>query len=78
MKPLTLLEVGNLGGLVAMIIAMMIGVSFIIAIVVTFIIKAVYESKDNRAYSKKQLWQTVMIILLICGLISGMICGGML
>ena len=77
MKPLTLLEVGNLGGLVAMIIAMMIGVSFIIAIVVTFIIKAVYESKDNRTYSKKQFWQTVIIILLICGLISGMICGGM-
>lgn len=77
MKPLTFLEVGNLGGLVAMIIAMIVVVSFVVAIVLTFIIKAFYESKDNRIYSKKQFWQTVLIILLICGLISGMVCGGM-
>lgn len=75
--PLTLLEVGNLRGVFAMIVAMIAGVSFIVAVVIAFIIKVVYESKDNRTYSKKQFWQTVIIILLICGLISGMICGGL-
>ena len=54
MKPLTFLEVGNLGGLVAMIVMMIIGISLVIAFVLTFIIKAVYESKDNRKYSTKQ------------------------
>ena len=59
MKPLTFLEVGNLGGLVAMIIGIMVVGSLVISLVISMIIKAVYESKDNRKFTSKQFWQTV-------------------
>jgi len=77
MKTLTLLEVGNLGGLVAMIIGIMIIVALVISLVITFFVKLIYESKDGRKFSKSQFWQTMLISLLICGLISGVVCGGM-
>ena len=71
MKFLVILEGGGgLGGLVAMIVAMIAGVSFIISLGVAGIFKAIYESKDGRKLSKGQFWMTVMVCLLICGLIS--------
>ncbi|WP_027378624.1 hypothetical protein [Chryseobacterium daeguense] len=77
MKALTLLEVGNLGGLVAMIILIIVGVAVFVSLVITVFVKLIYESKDGRKFSKKQFWQTMLISLLICGLISGFVCGGM-
>ena len=74
---LTLLEVGNLGGLVAMIIGVIVIVSLVISLVITVIVKFIYEGKDGRKFSKAQFWQTMLISLLICGLISGFVCGGM-
>ncbi|KUJ57644.1 hypothetical protein [Chryseobacterium aquaticum] len=77
MKTLTILEVGGLEGFVAMIILMILAVAFVISLVVTAIVKLIYESKDGRKFSKSQFWQTMLISLLICGLISGFVCGGM-
>jgi len=77
MKTLTLLEVGGLEGLVAMIILIIIVVASVVSLVITVFIKLIYESKDGRKFSKKQFWQTMLISLLICGLISGVVCGGM-
>ncbi|MCS3530204.1 hypothetical protein [Chryseobacterium sp. JUb7] len=76
MKLLTLLEVGDLGGLVIMIILIMLFGALLISAIVTSFIKLVYELKDGRKFSKKQFIQTMIICLLICGLISGYICGG--
>ncbi len=77
MKILILLEVGGLEGLVAMIILMIIGVAFFVSLIITVFIKLIYESKDGRKFSKKQFWQTLLISMLIFGLISGFVCGGM-
>ncbi|MGC5744993.1 hypothetical protein [Chryseobacterium sp. NFX27] len=77
MKMLTLLEVGNLGGIVAMIIGIIVVISLVVSLVITLIVKSVYEGKDGRKFSKTQFWQTMLISLLICGLISGFVCGGM-
>jgi len=74
---LTLLEVGNLGGIVAMIIGIIVVISLVVSLVITLIVKSVYEGKDGRKFSKTQFWQTMLISLLICGLISGFVCGGM-
>ena len=75
MKLLTFLEGGDLTGLVVMIVGMMAIGALFFATVVTFIVKLIYESKDNRKFSKKQFIQTFVICLLVCGLISGYICG---
>lgn len=77
MKMLTILEVGGLEGLVAIIILMIVGVASIVSLVITVFVKLIYEIKDGRKFSKKQFWQTMLISLLICGLISGFVCGGM-
>ncbi|MDF2551780.1 MAG: hypothetical protein K0R36_3059 [Chryseobacterium sp.] len=77
MKILTLLEVGGLEGLVAMIILIIVVVASVVSLVITVFVKLIYESKDGRKFSKKQFWQTMLISLLICGLISGFVCGGM-
>ncbi len=77
MKSLIILEVGGLGGLVAFIIGIILVVAFFVSLVVTIFIKLIYESKDGRQFSKSQFWQTMLISMLICGLISGVICGGM-
>lgn len=77
MKMLTLLEVGGLEGLVAMIILIIIAVAFVVSLVVTVFVKLIYESKDGRKFSKSQFWTTLLISMLICGLISGVVCGGM-
>ncbi|UZT96381.1 hypothetical protein ODZ84_14230 [Chryseobacterium fluminis] len=76
MKLLTLLEVGDLGGLVVMIILIMLFGALFISAVVTLFIKLIYEWKDGKKFSRKQFIQTMIICLLICGLISGYICGG--
>lgn len=76
MKILTLLEVGNLGGLVIMIILIIAGVALGTGLFIGVIAKLIYESKDGKKFSKSQFWQTVIITMIICGLISGMICGG--
>lgn len=78
MKSLTLLEVGDLGGLVAMIVAAIAIVLFVISLVVAAITKIVYERDNIKKFSNGQFWRTVLISMLIGGLISGMVCGGML
>lgn len=75
MKPLTILEVGDLTGLVIMIVGIMILGALFFSMVITFIVKLIYESKDNRKFSRKQFIQTFVICLLVFGLISGYICG---
>ena len=75
MKFLTLLEAGDLTGLLIMIIGIMVLGALFFATIVTFIVKWTYESKDNRKFSKKQFIQTFVICLLVFGLISGYICG---
>ena len=77
MKILTLLEVGGLEGLVAMIILIILGVAAFVSLVVTVFVKLIYESKDGKKFSRKQFWMTMLISMLICGLISGVVCGGM-
>ncbi|CEJ67878.1 hypothetical protein SAMN05421866_2069 [Chryseobacterium oranimense] len=77
MKMLTLLEVGNLGGLVVMIIGVIIVIALVVSLVITLIAKVIYEWNNDRKFTKKQFWQTMLISLLICGLISGFVCGGM-
>ncbi len=74
---LTLLEVGNLGGLVVMIIGIIIVIGLVVSLVITLIAKVIYEWNNDRKFTKKQFWQTMLISLLICGLISGFVCGGM-
>ncbi|MCU7614511.1 hypothetical protein N0B16_08675 [Chryseobacterium sp. GMJ5] len=77
MKMLTLLEVGGLEGLVAIIILIIIFVAASVSFMLTMIIKIWYENNDGRKFSKKQFWMTMLISMLICGLISGVVCGGM-
>ncbi|WP_265131994.1 hypothetical protein [Chryseobacterium oranimense] len=77
MKMLTLLEVGNLGGLVVMIIGVIIVIALVVSLVITLIAKVIYEWNNDKKFTRKQFWQTMLISLLICGLISGFVCGGM-
>ncbi|MCS3867446.1 ABC-type Fe3+ transport system permease subunit [Chryseobacterium ginsenosidimutans] len=77
MKPLILLEVGNLDGLVVIIILIILFVALSLSFMLTTIIKVWYEWKDDKKFSRKQFIQTMIISLLICGLISGVICGGL-
>ncbi len=76
MKFLTLLEVGNLGGLIVMIIVIFLLVALFISFIITMIVKVSYEWKGDKKFSKKQFWQTMLISLLLCGVVSGAICGG--
>nr|WP_315033382.1 hypothetical protein [uncultured Chryseobacterium sp.] len=76
MKTITILEAGNLAGVVIMIIGMIVLGALFISLVFAFITKIIYEWKGDRKFSKKQFIQTMLIGLLICGLISGYICGG--
>ncbi|MBP2617301.1 hypothetical protein [Chryseobacterium jejuense] len=75
MKTLTFLEGGSLAGVFVMIVGMMVIGALFFSIIVTFITKLIYESKDSRKFSRKQFIQTFVICLLVCGLISGYICG---
>lgn len=74
---LTLLEVGNLGGLVVMIIGIIIVIAVVASLFITVMAKIIYEWNNDKKFTKKQFWQTMLISLLICGLISGFVCGGM-
>ncbi|AKK72530.1 hypothetical protein HX13_15855 [Chryseobacterium sp. P1-3] len=76
MKTLTILEAGNLAGVVIMIIGIIILGALFISVIATFVVKLIYEWKGDRKFSKKQFIQTMLICLLVCGLISGYICGG--
>ncbi|MDQ1098190.1 MULTISPECIES: hypothetical protein [Chryseobacterium] len=78
MKILTLLEVNNLGlgGFIIMIILAILFVALVVSLIITLIVKLIYESGNNRTFSKKQFIQTMLICLLVFGLISGYICGG--
>ncbi|HAO07297.1 hypothetical protein QWT87_07250 [Chryseobacterium sp. APV1] len=53
------------------------GTIFGISFIVGKITEAIFQWK-NKEFSKKQFWQTVTISMLICLIISGMICGGAL
>ncbi|ATN07193.1 hypothetical protein [Chryseobacterium indologenes] len=76
MKTITILEAGNLGGVVVMIIGIIILGALFFSLVVTVVAKIIYEWKGDRKFTKKQFIQTMLICLLICGLISGYMCGG--
>lgn len=71
MKTLTILEAGNLAGVVIMIIGIIILGALFISVIATFVVKLIYEWKGDRKFSKKQFIQTMLICLLVCGLISG-------
>lgn len=77
MKLITLLEVGNLGGVVVMIIGIIVTVLFVFSLVVAAISKVIYEWNNDRKFSKGKFWSTVLLSMLLGGLICGMMCGGM-
>lgn len=77
MKLLTLLEVGNLGGIVVMIVGIIAVVLFVVSLIVAAITKVIYEWNNDKKFTTGKFWQTVLICMLIGGLISGFICGGM-
>lgn len=77
MKLLTLLEVGNLGGVVVMIIGSIVIALFVVSLVVAAITKVIYEWSNERKFSTGKFWRTVLLSMLIGGLICGMMCGGM-
>lgn len=77
MKTLTLLEVGNLDGLFAMIIGLILIVVFFFSVMVAAVVKLIYELSGDRKFSAGKFWLTVLISMLIGGLISGFVCGGM-
>ncbi|WP_172281731.1 hypothetical protein [Chryseobacterium sp. LAM-KRS1] len=76
MIPLTFLEGGNYAGVFIMVIAIIVFGALFVSFIATLFVKIIYELKDGRKFSKKQFIQTMVICLLICGLISGYICGG--
>jgi hypothetical protein len=75
MKQMVILEVGSLEGVFMMIVGIIILVSLVLSFAAAGIFKLIYESKEGRKLSKGQFWMAVVVGLLICGLISGMICG---
>jgi hypothetical protein len=75
MKLLALLEVGDLGGVFVMISGIILLVALSVSFIFTIIVKVWYE-KDDKKFSRKQFIQTMLISLLLCGLVSGVICGG--
>ncbi|KQR95226.1 hypothetical protein ASG01_05090 [Chryseobacterium sp. Leaf180] len=62
---------------IVFIIAIVLAVLFVVSLVITSIVKAVYQSKEGRTFTRKQFWLTMLISTLILGLISGFVCGGM-
>lgn len=78
MKILTILEGNlNLAGVVVMIVGAIIIAALFFSLIVAFITKLIYERKGDLKFTRKQFIQTMLISLLICGLISGYICGGL-
>ena len=73
---ITVLEVG-FEIFIVFIIAIVLAVLFVVSLVITSIVKAVYQSKEGRVFTRKQFWLTMLISTLILGLISGFVCGGM-
>ena len=69
MKLLTLLEVGNLGGVVVMIIGSIVIALFVVSLVVAAITKVIYEWSNERKFSTGKFWRTVLLSMLIGGLI---------
>ena len=76
MSSLIILEVGNLGGLVAMIIITIIVICFLLSNMIAFIYKTIYEWDKTKKLTTREYWLAVLISMLICGLISRTICGG--
>jgi len=79
MKLFTLLEVGNLGlaGFVIFIIFIILIVLFVVSIFVAAFVQIIYELNNEKKFSRGQFWKTVLISMLVGGLISGFVCGGM-
>lgn len=65
--------------LIAILVALLIfgGVIFGISFIAAKLTEAYFHLK-SKDFSKKQFWQTVIISMLICLIISGMVCGGVL
>lgn len=79
MKLLTLLEAGNLdvAGLVIFVIAIILAVLFVVSTFVAAFVQIIYEWNNDKKFSREQFWKTVLISMLVGGLISGFVCGGM-
>ncbi|AZA55724.1 hypothetical protein EG349_12350 [Chryseobacterium shandongense] len=79
MKLLTLLEAGNLdvAGLVIFVIAIILAVLFVVSTFVAAFVQIIYEWNNDKKFSRGQFWKTVLISMLVGGLISGFVCGGM-
>lgn len=78
MKTLTLLE-GNmdLGGLVVMIFGIIAVILFVLSLVVAAITKVIYEWDNTKKFTSGQFWKTVLLCMILGGLITGLMCGGM-
>ncbi len=79
MKLLTLLEAWNLdvAGLVIFVIAIILAVLFVVSTFVAAFVQIIYEWNNDKKFSRGQFWKTVLISMLVGGLISGFVCGGM-
>ncbi|SFJ67930.1 hypothetical protein SAMN05421692_2352 [Chryseobacterium indologenes] len=56
MKTITILEAGNLGGVVVMIIGIIILGALFFSLVVTVVAKIIYEWKGDRKFTKKTIY----------------------
>jgi len=52
-------------------------VLFVVSIFVAAFVQIIYEWNNERKFSRGQFWKTVLISMLVGGLISGFVCGGM-
>jgi hypothetical protein len=44
---------------------------------VAALVQIIYEWNNEKKFSRGQFWKTVLISMLVGGLISGFVCGGM-
>lgn len=80
MKPLIILEVSGdaiLGAVIMFSIAIFLGV-FVLSLIISAIIQAIHNSRNEVKYTRKQFWLTTLGLMLLGGIISGLICSGMM
>jgi quinol-cytochrome oxidoreductase complex cytochrome b subunit len=72
-----LLEVGDLTGLVVMIVGILFLVCFIVSLIFAFIIKVVREAGGDKI-TRREFWLSFILVFLACAIITGLICSGLI